>query len=342
LLNNKPIVPQDLPRRVIAMILGLSHIAMTVGSADASIEHYSKQLGFQIESDAERKGPAVEAVTGIKGFHTRTVYLSVTDRQHLEVFEFHYPPASARPQTKIIEPGILYAVLSGFPLPETRTAARIFTDEDPEFDLWRGWDYKAATHDSHHVTIRDPDGMALELRAIPDDEEGKRRLPCSFLHAVVVSQDWSTSIGFYESMLGLQQSRTVSNGLRSALLTGSRGICLEILHRSDLILPRPRSWRMEQVGFTHLAFAVADLPRYHQDLLKKGVRFRSDPQDIRIGPHTGGRNVYVDAPDGIVVELIESPLVDKQWATTSRVESTHKRASPSKGGRRYPTEETSG
>lgn len=79
------------------MFIGLSHIGLMTKNLEESLHSYQNTHGFTILSDAERKGEWGERVTGIPGFHSRTVYLSVTPYQHLEAFEFfHIKPVPAQ------------------------------------------------------------------------------------------------------------------------------------------------------------------------------------------------------------------------------------------------------
>ena len=64
------------------MILGLSHMGLTVSNLDQSLKYYQENLGFKLLSSAERKGDWIDKMTGISGFHSRTVYLSLSPYHH--------------------------------------------------------------------------------------------------------------------------------------------------------------------------------------------------------------------------------------------------------------------
>jgi len=66
------------------------------------------------------------------------------------------------------------------------------------------------------------------------------------------------------------------------------------------------------VGFTHFALAVRDLEKFYQELLQKGVNLHSPPQKATAGLHKDGEGVYLRTQEGVVVELIDSPLTRKQ------------------------------
>ena len=48
------------------MILGLSHIGLTVSDLGLSLKFYQGRLGLQVLSDAERKGEVIDRATGLR------------------------------------------------------------------------------------------------------------------------------------------------------------------------------------------------------------------------------------------------------------------------------------
>ncbi len=62
-----------------------------------------------------------------------------------------------------------------------------------------------------------------------------------------------------------------------------------------------------QPGHAHLCFLVDDLPAAHAELVAKGVRFTSEPVLVTAGVNTGGYGVYMLDPNGITLELFQSP-----------------------------------
>ena len=50
------------------MILGLSHLGITVKNMEDVIAAYKESFGFHVLSDAERKGEVIERITGIPNF----------------------------------------------------------------------------------------------------------------------------------------------------------------------------------------------------------------------------------------------------------------------------------
>lgn len=71
---------------------------------------------------------------------------------------------------------------------------------------------------------------------------------------------------------------------------------------------QPRSGRARELhhcdtGFAHIAFEVEDIERTATTVRAAGYRLFSEPQVVPAGPRKGGRNVYAQGPDGIVIEL---------------------------------------
>ena len=69
--------------------------------------------------------------------------------------------------------------------------------------------------------------------------------------------------------------------------------------------------RTNNVGNSHLSFIVADLPAAYAELKAKGVKFRSPPVLITTGANKGGWGAYMLDPDGITMELFQSPMKDR-------------------------------
>ncbi len=55
-------------------------------------------------------------------------------------------------------------------------------------------------------------------------------------------------------------------------------------------------------------------PRKLPSLLKKGVKFKSPPQNLGVGPHKGGQCIYFNTPDGVIIEFLDSPLIKKHFS----------------------------
>lgn len=70
-------------------------------------------------------------------------------------------------------------------------------------------------------------------------------------------------------------------------------------------------------GIAHIAFFTDDCDALHAELTAKGVASLSEPVTPTIGPNKGGRAVYMLDPDGVRVELIETPRSFGDYAATA-------------------------
>jgi lactoylglutathione lyase len=82
-----------------------------------------------------------------------------------------------------------------------------------------------------------------------------------------------------------------------------------ILELFEYVAPRgvPADVRTNNPGSSHIALVVEDLVSLYNELVSKGVRFRSAPVTIDAGVNAGGRGAYLLDPDGITVELFQPP-----------------------------------
>lgn len=70
---------------------------------------------------------------------------------------------------------------------------------------------------------------------------------------------------------------------------------------------QPADAALARPGTAHVGFTVSNLDSLYEHLTEHGVKSVSAPVTPTIGPNKGGRAVNVLDPDGIRVELVESP-----------------------------------
>jgi catechol 2,3-dioxygenase-like lactoylglutathione lyase family enzyme len=306
------------------MILGLSHMGLTVSKLDSSLDYYRKNLGLKVLSDAERKGEWVEKITGIPGFHTRTVYLSLSPCHHFEIFGFFHPQAISPERESRFRVGILGCVLNtaqleSLPvrddLEEAQRWAPLLGREEEPFSGCRV------------VHLKDPDGLSLRVL---EEKIGRMKTLSSsaadLRYPVFLVENMETSLSFYGDLLGLRidgqgknsseeievKSATSGRSVRWAVLRGNAGFCLKLVSPSDSEILPALPWKMQKIGFTHAAFGVENLGEYYLKLKDK-VNFKSAPTSVSAGPHQGGQAVYLTSPEGIILEFIDSPLIRESW-----------------------------
>ncbi len=305
------------------MILGLSHMGLTVSKLESSLHYYQEKFGFKVLSDAERKGEWVEKITGIPGFHTRTVYLSLSPYHHFEVFGFFHPKAVPMEKGNRFRVGILGCVLS------TDRLESLLIRDDPE-EAWKWAPLLGRGEGSFSacrvIHLKDPDGLSLRVL----EEKTKRMKTQSALadlrYPVFLVENMEASLSFYGDLLGLHfdgqgkncpgemegEGATPGKSVRWADLRSKAGYCLKIVSPEDSEILPAAPWKMQRIGFTHAAFGVNNLEGYYLRLKDK-VNFKSPPTPVNAGPHQGGQAVYLTSPEGITLEFIDSPLIRETW-----------------------------
>ncbi len=312
------------------MILGLSHIALTVSALDESIKYYRENFGFTVLSDAERKGEWVDKITGIPGFHTRTVYLSVTPYRHMEVFGFFNPKTILPEKDAGLHVGILYCAFMG-------GGEKSFSPFEVSAEKQKGskqlGDIGEGPYPGRRVsTWRDPDGLLLKIIE-PENEErvDQKGATKEFLYPGMVVENIGESILFYRDVLGLgiadqggpslEKNSPAKDGLQSSvrwvLLRAQAGSCLKLVQPVNFKILPAAPWKMQRVGFTHVAFGVKNLEEFYLELTKRNVNFKAPPQSIIAGPHQGGKAVYLTTPEGLTLEFIDSPLIQEEGKSWS-------------------------
>ncbi len=66
--------------------------------------------------------------------------------------------------------------------------------------------------------------------------------------------------------------------------------------------PDGQAIKLDQIGISHLAFGVEDVPALTQELIAKGVQL-AGPVESFTNEHGEIRSIYVHDPDGILVQF---------------------------------------
>ena len=121
------------------------------------------------------------------------------------------------------------------------------------------------------------------------------------LHTRMRVSDMDQTIAFYTEVLGLEVLE------RKTSPRGSHLVFLRVPNSDELIelCSFPPSGPVHvQEDLVHLAFQVENLDDTIASLNKKGVRVTDGPTNTS----SGSRFIFIDAPDGYEVELIERPF----------------------------------
>jgi glyoxylase I family protein len=134
-------------------------------------------------------------------------------------------------------------------------------------------------------------------------------------HTAICVADMERSLAFYRDLLGMKvtiDSRISGpdvdqilalegSDARRVYVTGYGGKIELFEFASPEGKPFPDDFRVCDVGLTHIAFEVENLPELYDEMLAKGVKFHNAPLAVK------GRGMvcYLRDPDGVVLEFIE-------------------------------------
>jgi catechol 2,3-dioxygenase-like lactoylglutathione lyase family enzyme len=121
-------------------------------------------------------------------------------------------------------------------------------------------------------------------------------------HVHLRSADPDAAAEFYTGIFGAAPlfRRTVDGMLRVALNLGGLTLFIDQVPEGTPKAPRPLF-----VGIEHICLAVNGIDAAAVELRQKGVKFVSEPRELR----PGVRYAFVEAPDSIQIELIERTAV---------------------------------
>ena len=120
------------------------------------------------------------------------------------------------------------------------------------------------------------------------------------LHTRMRVSDMEQTLRFYQEVLGLEvvEQKVSPRGSHLAFLAAPNSE--ELIELCSFPASGPVN---VQEDLVHLAFEVNDLDDTIQDLHTKGVPITDGPTQTS----SGSRFIFIDAPDGYEIELIERP-----------------------------------
>jgi catechol 2,3-dioxygenase-like lactoylglutathione lyase family enzyme len=141
-------------------------------------------------------------------------------------------------------------------------------------------------------------------------------------HTGYTVSDLDASLRFYRDLLGCEVLATQEKqGGYLAAIVGYPDAHVRMAHLRapdsehvlelfEYLSPSPGRSELEprNVGTAHLCLIVADLDATYARLIAAGVdSFFSPPVTVDTGINTGGSALYLRDPDGIIIELYQSP-----------------------------------
>lgn len=127
--------------------------------------------------------------------------------------------------------------------------------------------------------------------------------PLGLHHVAVIASDYARSRRFYTEVLGL---RVLAEHHRPARDSWKLDLALPDGSQIELFSfpsPPPRPSRPEACGLRHLALRVADVAASKAALEAAGVSV----EPLRVDEYTGRRFTFFADPDGLPLELYETP-----------------------------------
>jgi catechol 2,3-dioxygenase-like lactoylglutathione lyase family enzyme len=138
-------------------------------------------------------------------------------------------------------------------------------------------------------------------------------------HLGIPVRDLRRSLAFYQDVFGID-AEFISEGAGPEL---SRAVGVPDTHLSFAFIalgntvlelleyhaPKGRDYdrRNCDVGAMHVAFEVPDIEEAYERLRKKGLTFNAPPIRIEEGPLAGSAFAYFSDPDGVQLEIFETP-----------------------------------
>ena len=138
-----------------------------------------------------------------------------------------------------------------------------------------------------------------EVGQVNAEKENGMRVK-KLLHTRMRVSDMEQTLGFYREVLGLEVVE------QKVSPRGSHLAFLAVPNSEELIelCSFPSSGTVKvQEDLVHLAFEVEDLEQTIQELQAKGVPITDGPTQSS----SGSRFIFIDAPDGYEIELIQRP-----------------------------------
>jgi len=117
-------------------------------------------------------------------------------------------------------------------------------------------------------------------------------------HVHLRSRDAVSAAAFYTAMFGARETGRVGGDPVQRVILDLGGLTVFIEQATDDVHPAATT---PCLGVEHIGLAVEDIEAAVADLTGRGVVFRTDI--IQRGP--GLRIVFLDAPDGAIIELLE-------------------------------------
>jgi catechol 2,3-dioxygenase-like lactoylglutathione lyase family enzyme len=290
------------------MMNSILHTGATVSDIEWQKKFLLETLSMTILSDLPREGSWIDATTGLKGFQSQTVYLTPDERSKIELFHLFRPQLLPVPLTYGA-----YIGLSHIGLQTSDPVQRIASMSKYRLQL----NFIEEDGAEGGFLVQDNSGLAWQLQTNAQVGAGSIRLS----HTRMIVSDLDSSLSVYTGLLGLTVQKTefkkvmlqdrntqwLTTEAEVYALASDSGQTIEMCQYKDLIpLPNPRK-KLNSTGLHHLAFYSEDAHSIFSRLSDFGCTPLSTPQAIPMGPNKGGFVFYFFDPDGISLEILQTP-----------------------------------
>lgn len=304
-------------------------VGMTVSDMEGAIAFYADVLNFQVVSDMETHGRAVELLQGVFGARIRVVRMSL-GTEVIELTEYLTPggrplPVDSRSNDLwfqhiaivVSDMDAAYARLRQFDVQHVSTAPQTLPDTIPA----------AAGIEAFY--FQDPDGHNLEIIAYPEGkgnprwQEDNGELFLGIDHTAIGISDTETSLAFYQDLLGLEllgesmnfgtEQEHLNNVFGARLhisgLGVGQGMAVEFLEYLSPSTGRayPADSLPNDLWHWDITMVVADATAAAERLQKAGVPFiSSGPVGLTESMFDFRTGFLVRDPDGHAIRIIEN------------------------------------
>lgn len=141
----------------------LTHIGIAVSDLARSRRFYCEGLGFTFEHELTVVGGPADTLLRLRGTDLRAIYL-VRDGVRIELLHFASPPAPARRERVMNEPGLTHLSFRTADLDAALAAVRAHGGRVLEDTVVRFPEFQSAAG-----FVTDPDGQLIELLQAPGD-----------------------------------------------------------------------------------------------------------------------------------------------------------------------------
>jgi catechol 2,3-dioxygenase-like lactoylglutathione lyase family enzyme len=304
-------------------VLGIQHVAMTVGDIDETVAFYAKAVPIRVVRRYRVPGSRFPAALLSRRHKSVDVAVLAFPTGHVQLFDFEPGKSAAPRKTSVIGPGYTHIC---FQSPSSDPAILRFIaaglDVISRFGKPDGVDIGG--YGVRYAYGHDNNGLMIENESL---DTPKRSEPAWITHIANTVHDRDRMLAFYVKVIGRQPHRTIEQENRPRLddVAGIDGLKIrggwinvgnmeiEVWEYVQPRTPAPVGDRkLDQIGYSNFALEVADIRSEAERLRRDGVRLVGRPRDIG-----GWKTQYAHDPEGNIFALVERGKAPTQESVTA-------------------------